>query len=129
MKSLFIFFGIIFGFTLINSCNKACEGIVCEYDGICDNGECICTKLTANYLIGTWEIVTLQSKVGTFKEDNTFIDSFGNVVTWNVNSATNSITLSSNSTIIVKDDGFSCNQMNVTIINSLGTNDWTFKRL
>lgn len=127
MKHLFIFFVVLT--ILIQSCSNICEGVTCEYDGVCDNGDCICNDLTANYLIGTWEFESVNKSVSTFKSDNTLIDSFGNIVTWNLDLTTNTITLSSNSTITVKENGFTCNQMKVTIVNSLGVNDWTLKRI
>lgn len=128
MKHLFIVLGLFCISIFIQSCSKSCEGVTCEYDGVCDNGDCVCNDLTANYLIGSWEIVSTNSSAGTFNVNKTFTDSFGNVVPWNLDSSTNTITLSSNSTITVKEDGFTCNQMNVTIVNSLGTNDWTLVR-
>lgn len=128
MKNLFILIGLLTFSILPYSCTDSCEGITCEFDGVCDNGDCVCSDVTAKYLVGVWTNSTLGTLAGTFNADNTFTDSFGNKLPWTLNSATNTISLSTFSTITVKDDGFSCNQMNVTVKNSLGTKDYTFAR-
>ena len=115
---------------LFPSCSDsdACEGIICEYDGECDNGDCICVDLTENFLVGTWDLSSTGNIVGTFNADNTFIDSFGNVVAWELDSCTNTISVIPGNMLIVSEDGFSCNQMNVTIDNGTTLTDFIFIR-
>lgn len=114
--------------TLFQSCSDSCEGVTCEYDGECDNGDCICLDLTKVYLIGTWNNLSNGSKIGTFNKDNTFTDHFGNIVTWVLDSSTNEILISTGNKIVVKKEGFSCSQMSVTIKSGTSSSNFIFIR-
>lgn len=115
---------------LFQSCSDsdACEGIVCEFDGECEDGDCICVDLTEGFLIGSWNLSSTGSIVGTFNADNTYTDSFGNVVAWVLDSSTRTISLTPGNMLIVSEDEFSCDQMNVTIDNGTTLTDFTFIR-
>lgn len=113
---------------LFHACTDSCEGITCEYDGECENGVCICTDLTENYLVGTWTLSETGGTVGTFKADNTYVDSFGNVVAWVLDQSSRTITLTPGNKLIISEDGFSCEQMNVTIDNGSTLKDFVFVR-
>ncbi|MBK8848729.1 MAG: hypothetical protein IPN73_01080 [Saprospiraceae bacterium] len=114
--------------SLFVSCSDPCKGIECDYDGQCETGECVCTELTENYLYGSWRFSTQSSTAGTFKEDKTFIDSFGNIVNWQLDAATKTISISTGNKIIVRDIGFNCEQMEITIKSGSTQTDYTFIR-
>lgn len=127
MKNRFIILGVVIS-TLFASCSDPCKEIKCDYGGQCESGECVCTELTETYLYGSWRFSNESKTAGTFKEDNTFIDGFGNIVTWQLDAATKTISISTGNKIIVKGFGFSCDQMEITIKSGSTQSDFTFIR-
>ncbi len=97
------------------SCSKSCADVSCDYDAICEDGDCTCVDVTKNYLLGTWELESTGKVIGTFNSDNTYTDSFGNIVSWELDSIKSVITLTPGNIIIVSKNGFSCSRMMVTI--------------
>ena len=129
LKKISIYLLLVASVTVIYSCSsESCEDVTCEYDGVCEDGECLCSDVTTNYLVGTWIIESTGNVVGTFNSDNTYIDSFGNEVTWSLDASTNTITFTPGNTLIISGTEFSCTQMNVTIDNGTTQTAFTFLR-
>jgi hypothetical protein len=127
MKQLCIFISLLI--FLFQSCTHSCEDVPCKYDGICEDGNCVCTDLTENFLIGSWKNVSQTNSTFTFEANNIYADTPDIRKEWSIDPATNTITISPfGEKITVKKEGFSCDQMNVTIVTSLGTNDYTLTR-
>lgn len=125
-RNFIILVGVIS--TVFTSCSDPCKVIKCGYGGQCESGECVCTELTETYLYGSWRFSNESKTAGTFKEDNTYLDGFGNIVSWQLDADTKTISISTGNKIIVKDFGFSCNQMEITIKSGSSQSDFTFIR-
>jgi len=127
IKLLFIVLAIIS--VSIQSCGDSCENIGCDdFDAVCENGDCVCNDLTANYLIGTWLTDTTGNVTVTFNSDNTYTDGVGNESNWTLDSSTNTITIGTGIILIVKTEGFSCTQMNLTSDNGTTQTELRYTR-
>lgn len=120
MKTPFITIALVLSIfcTLLTSCADSCDGVTCDYDGTCESGDCICSDVTTNYLLGDWELEGTGEFLGTFGQD-TYTDKFGNVVSYELNSQAKIISLESGNKLVIQDDGFSCNQMMIKVESSL----------
>ena len=118
--------------TFFQSCSDsdedACLDVVCEYDGTCDDGDCTCEDLTENYLIGNWEFDNAAATSSTFNAGNVYVDGFGNEVMWELDIATRTITITPGNKIIVSEDGFSCDRMNIQIDSGSSLTDFVLIR-
>ena len=92
-----------------------CDSITCSYDGECNQGICVCTMLTQNYIIGTW---VSSSTTITFKTGGEYDTSFGTIGTYLIDSTNRIINLDNESELWEIDtDGFTCDKFHDNLFN------------